>query len=44
MARVTVYYVNGNETSFETTDRATIRRYENYALTDPEISSVSVTD
>ena len=42
MARVTVYYVNGNETSFETTDSATIRRYQNYALTDPEISSVRV--
>lgn len=44
MATVTIYYTNGKTTSFETYDPKVVRRYEGYALTDPEISRVTVED
>lgn len=44
MAKVTVNWRNNHQTSFETTDQATIARYERYALTDPGIKSVTVTE
>lgn len=44
MARVTVYWKGGGETSFETSDAEIIRRYENHALNDPNITRVTVTE
>lgn len=44
MATVTIYYENGDESSFTTHDKEIMRRYENHALTDPEIKRVTVTE
>jgi hypothetical protein len=42
MAKITIEWRTGAETSFETFDAATIARYRGYATTDPGIKSVDV--
>lgn len=44
MATVTIFYENGDESSFTTYDKEIMRRYENKALTDDEIKRVAVTE
>lgn len=44
VAKVTVYWKNGNTTSFETYDPKRIARYEWYGLTDAAIERVTVNE
>lgn len=45
MATVQIVFTNGNKApAFETSDPKVIARYQRYAITDPDIERVDVTD